>query len=99
MRIRWLGWNAPVVIRLERTRLVDAQIFALFIRQFCQMRIECWQMKAGHILIYEKVRHENSSASSLVRSCHTHLFRQQVDITFVTVSGSIVEFDQSESLR
>ena len=96
--IRWRESNAPVVIRLERTRFVDAQIFALVIRQFCQMRIECWQMKAGNILVYERHRRRTLSYS-VARSRHTHFFRQQVDVTFVTIRWSIVEFNQSESLQ
>lgn len=66
MRIFALAVFLPIVVWLKGPVLIQAQIFGLLVSQFCEMCIECREMKAGHILIW-KAR-ERRSTLTFIRS-------------------------------
>lgn len=44
--------HLPVVIWLERSVLVQAQVLGLLVAQLRQVRVERWEVQAGHILVW-----------------------------------------------
>lgn len=41
----------PVVVGFEGPVLVQPQVLGLFVRELCQVRVECREVEARHILI------------------------------------------------